>query len=206
MTDVKGPAFIESLLHVEELGRSLLYDVYGNEVCSIPDILNHIDTLTRERDAAVQDATHQLELRYAANRELVALQRETDVLRVLEQDVADTLMMFNVDFDTETMGGHWQGNQVRGMGRKLKKTIIALRAANQDADRLDWMADIIAIEAFGIGDVDAFGGCVGMDIYEHASQVADERGNDDDPTVGDQREGFRRMIDAARTVDAERRA
>jgi len=38
-------------------------------------------TLTRERDAAVQDAAHQLDLRYAANRELVALQRETDVLK-----------------------------------------------------------------------------------------------------------------------------
>lgn len=171
---------------------------------TLTELRAKIYTLTCERDAAVQDAKHQLELRFDANRELVALQREFDALRVLEQDVADTLMKFNVDFDTETMGGHWQDKQVRVMGRELVKTIIALRAANQDADRLDWMADIIAIEAFGIDDVDAFGGCVGMDIYEHASQVADERGNDDDPTVGDQREGFRRMIDAARTADAER--
>jgi len=40
-----------------------------------------ITTLTRERDAAVQDAARQLDLRYAANRELVALQRETDAMR-----------------------------------------------------------------------------------------------------------------------------
>lgn len=38
-------------------------------------------TLRAERDAAVQDATRQLDLRFAANRELVALQRETDALK-----------------------------------------------------------------------------------------------------------------------------
>jgi hypothetical protein len=38
-------------------------------------------TLTRERDAAVQDAARQLDLRYDANRELVALQREFDALK-----------------------------------------------------------------------------------------------------------------------------
>lgn len=50
-TDAKEPEFIKSLLHSEECGRSLLYDVYENEVCSIAEIVNHIDTLTRERDA-----------------------------------------------------------------------------------------------------------------------------------------------------------
>jgi hypothetical protein len=70
-------------------------------------------------------------------------------------------------------------------------------ALRKDAARLDWMADTVAIEAFGTDDVEAHFGCVGMDVYEHASIVADERGNDDDPTASDQREGFRRMIDAA---------
>ena len=57
-TDAKEPEFIESLLHSEECGRSVLYDVYENEVCSIAEIVNHIDTLTRERDAlrTVDDA------------------------------------------------------------------------------------------------------------------------------------------------------
>ena len=73
-------------------------------------------------------------------------------------------------------------------------------ALRKDAARLDWLADTVAIEAFGIDDVDADVGCVGMDIYEHASVVADERGNDDDLTVSDQREGFRRMIDASMAV------
>jgi hypothetical protein len=36
-----------------------------------------------------------------------------------------------------------------------------------------------------------------MDVYEHASIVAEERGNDDDFSASDMREGFRRMIDAA---------
>ena len=74
-------------------------------------------------------------------------------------------------------------------------------ALRTDAARLDWLADTAAIEAFGIDDVDAVAGCVGMSIFEHASIVADERGNDDDLMVGDQREGFRRMIDAARKAD-----
>jgi hypothetical protein len=39
---------------------------------SLDDVL----ALRAERDAAVQDATRQLDLRYAANRELVALQRD----------------------------------------------------------------------------------------------------------------------------------
>jgi hypothetical protein len=39
------------------------------------------DQLRAERDAAVQDATRQLDLRWDANRELVALQREADALR-----------------------------------------------------------------------------------------------------------------------------
>ena len=73
-------------------------------------------------------------------------------------------------------------------------------ALRKDAARLDWMADTVAIEAFGTDDVEAHFGCVGMDVYEHASIVADERGNDDDPTPSDQREGFRRMIDAAMEV------
>ena len=73
-------------------------------------------------------------------------------------------------------------------------------ALRKDAERLDWLADTVAIEGFGIDDVDAAAGSIGMDIYEHASIVADERGNDDDPTVSDQREGFRRMIDAALAV------
>lgn len=51
MTDAKDVEFIESLLHSEECGRSLLYDVYAIEVCSIAEIVNYIDTLTRERDA-----------------------------------------------------------------------------------------------------------------------------------------------------------
>lgn len=73
-------------------------------------------------------------------------------------------------------------------------------ALRKDAARLDWLADTVAIEGFGIDDVDAAAGSIGMDIYEHASIVADERGNDDDPTVSDQREGLRRMIDAAMGV------
>jgi hypothetical protein len=52
MTDAKEPEVIAQLLHSEECGRSLLYDVYGNELCSIAAILNHIDALTRERDEA----------------------------------------------------------------------------------------------------------------------------------------------------------
>ena len=47
----------------------------------LTELRAQIYTLTRERDAAVQDAAHQLDLRYAANRELVALQRETDALK-----------------------------------------------------------------------------------------------------------------------------
>jgi hypothetical protein len=51
MTDAKEPEVITQLLHSEECGRSLLYDVYGNELCSIAAILNHIDTLTRKLNA-----------------------------------------------------------------------------------------------------------------------------------------------------------
>ena len=89
---------------------------------------------------------------------------------------------------------------------RLALEVIRLRAERdalrKDAARLDWLADTVAIEAFGIDDVDADVGCVGMDIYEHASVVADERGNDDDLTVSDQREGFRRMIDASMAVQS----
>ena len=53
MTDAKKPEVITQLLHSEECGRSVLYDVYGNAICIIAAILNHIDTLTRERDEAV---------------------------------------------------------------------------------------------------------------------------------------------------------
>jgi hypothetical protein len=49
----------------------------------ITELRATVYTLTRERDAAVQDAAHQLELRFDANRELVALQQETDALRTV---------------------------------------------------------------------------------------------------------------------------
>jgi hypothetical protein len=91
-------------------------------------------------------------------------------------------------------------SQIVSVGAILEEvaTIRAEKdALRKDAARLDWMADTVAIEAFGTDDVEAHFGCVGMDVYEHASIVADERGNDDDPTPSDQREGFRRMIDAA---------
>jgi hypothetical protein len=48
MTDAKEPEVIAQLLHSEECGRSVLYDVYGNAICIIAAILDHIDTLTRE--------------------------------------------------------------------------------------------------------------------------------------------------------------
>jgi hypothetical protein len=54
MTDAEEPEVITQLLHSEECGRSVLYDVYGNAICIIAAILNHIDALTRERDEAVK--------------------------------------------------------------------------------------------------------------------------------------------------------
>jgi hypothetical protein len=55
MTDAEEPEVITQLLHSEECGRSVLYDVYGNAICIIAAILNHIDALTRERDEARKD-------------------------------------------------------------------------------------------------------------------------------------------------------
>lgn len=84
--------------------------------------------------------------------------------------------------------------------------IHALRAERDalrlDAARLDWMAKNPPFDAFGIDDVGADNGCVGMDIYEHAWKVADENGREE-AIASDYCEGFRRMIDAARTADAE---
>jgi hypothetical protein len=80
---------------------------------------------------------------------------------------------------------------------KLLKVRGINRRAKLDTARLDWLADTVAIEAFGTDDVKAHAGCNGMDVYEHASIVAEERGNDDDFSASDMREGFRRMIDAA---------
>lgn len=87
---------------------------------------------------------------------------------------------------------------------KIKRLYSMLRGdvhrIRMDSARMDWLADNPPFEAFGIDDVDQFSGCANMDIYEFAAMVADERGNDGDPTVSDQREGFRRMIDAAMGV------
>ena len=73
-----------------------------------------------------------------------------------------------------------------------RSTLRAERdALRKDAARLDWLADSQEIEGFANDS---------KDLYEYAAIVADERGHDDDPTVSDQREGFRRMIDAAMAV------
>ena len=47
---MREQAFLTSLIHSEECGRSMLYDVYGNEVCSIADIVNHIDGISQGTD------------------------------------------------------------------------------------------------------------------------------------------------------------
>lgn len=60
-----------------------------------------------------------------------------------------------------------------------------------DKERLDFLADDPIPEGFANLE---------MDVYEYAIQVANEAGGDE-PTKEDQREGFRRMIDAA--MDAE---
>jgi hypothetical protein len=167
MTDVKAVPTFDVLRSV------IASDPYHQQ---FQPLLDHIDTLTAERDAAVQDAARQLDLRYAANRELVALQRETDALRSkLARSKAKTRRYFGM----------------------LKWQLQSLR---RDHARLDWLSDSAQIEAIGIDDVDEAGGCVGMDMYEHASIVARERGNEDDLTDSDLRKGFRRMIDAAMAV------
>jgi hypothetical protein len=91
---------------------------------------------------------------------------------------------------------HWIGvaDTLKQQRDSAEKERDALR---KDAARLDWLADTVAIEAFGTDDVESHAGCNGMDVYEHASIVAEERGNDDDYSASDMREGFRRMIDAA---------
>jgi hypothetical protein len=115
--------------------------------------------------------------------------RESEELHTLRKDAAR--------LRDELIGCKFQRDHHEKDAIKLLKVRGVNRKAKLDTARLDWLADTVAIEAFGIDDVDADAGCEGMDIYEHASHVAYERGNDDDPTPNDRREGFRRMIDAA---------
>jgi hypothetical protein len=84
MTGAKEPEVIEYLRQEARDGSVFLYNVRGGVDCAISVILDEFETLTRERDDAMQDAARQLELRYAANRELVALQREFDALKAAE--------------------------------------------------------------------------------------------------------------------------
>lgn len=79
--------------------------------------------------------------------------------------------------------------------QRLREEVLELRserdALRKDGARLDWLADSQEIEGFANDS---------KDLYEYAAIVADERGHDGDLTVSDQREGFRRMIDAALAV------
>jgi hypothetical protein len=128
--------------------------------------------------------------------------KECNSLEVADRFIAqrDDAVSQLADYTQEVLHLRSEREKWEKRARKLLRHRKALRAERdalrKDAARLDWMADAVVVEAFGIDDVDAAAGFVGMDIYEHASIVADERGNDDDPTVSDKREGFRRMIDA----------
>lgn len=55
-----------------------------------------------------------------------------------------------------------------------------------DTDRLPWI----------MTDIDGIAGIKG-DHYDWATKVAKERGNEGEPTLLDELEGFRRMIDEA---------
>jgi hypothetical protein len=54
MTDAKEPLVIEYLRQEARDGSEFLYDVRGGVVCATSVVLDEFDTLTRERDAAVQ--------------------------------------------------------------------------------------------------------------------------------------------------------
>lgn len=89
----------------------------------------------------------------------------------------------------------------KGKTRRLYAMLKGqLQGLRRDHARLDWLSDSAQLEGIGIDDLDEVGGCVGMDMYEHASIVAAERGNEGDLTDSDLRKGFRRMIDAAMAV------
>jgi hypothetical protein len=89
----------------------------------------------------------------------------------------------------------------KGKTRRLYAMLKGeLQGLRRDRARVDWLSDSAQLEAIGIDDVGEAGGCVGLDMYEHASIVADERGNEGDLTDTDLRRGFRRMIDAAMAV------
>ena len=147
---------------------------------------NTADMLKRQRDMSEQERDAWKVRAMESEQQRQALQAESEAL---QKDVAR--------MRDELMGCKFQRDHHEKDAIKLLKVRGINRRAKLDTARLDWLADTVAIEAFGIGDVEADAGCEGMDIYEHASHVAYERGNDDDPTASDQREGFRRMIDAA---------
>jgi hypothetical protein len=134
----------------------------------------------------MQRANHWHDTADMIKRQRDQAEKERDALRKDAARLRDELMGCKLQRD------HHEKDAI-----KLLKVRGINRRAKLDTARLDWLADTVAIEAFGIDDVDADAGCEGMDVYEHASIVAEERGNDDDYSASDMREGFRRMIDAA---------
>jgi hypothetical protein len=89
MTDAKDVSVtIDDTVYTRKNGVWTATTIWHNEA----DMLDHIETLTRERDAAVQDATRQLDFRFDANRELVALQREFDALREAVQSAVPHIL------------------------------------------------------------------------------------------------------------------
>lgn len=76
----------------------------------------------------------------------------------------------------------------------LREAAAALEAAREDAERLALLATDGCVEGF-IG--------VEKDIYEYASDVAEESGREE-PNESDMLNGLRRLVDAA--IDAAREA
>jgi hypothetical protein len=144
--------------------------------------------LKRQRDMAEQERDAWKVRAMESEKQRDQAEKERDALR---KECNEALEMLSFTGETSLWQAAAAANQEVGYFRAERD------ALRKDAARLDWLADTVAIEAFGTDDVEAHAGCVGMDVYEHASIVAEERGNDDDFSASDMREGFRRMIDAA---------
>jgi hypothetical protein len=71
-------------------------------------------------------------------------------------------------------------DEIPGLQAELSK-------CKRDAERLRYLFESSGIEGFVH---------VELDLYDYALQIADERGHDE-PTVDDDFDGFRRLIDAA---------
>jgi hypothetical protein len=100
MTDAKEPEVITQLLHSEECGRSVLYDVYGNAICIIAAILNHIDALTRERDEARRTSQYWKDEKLASESAIDTLTRERDEAVKRRREIDDEAFDYAEQIET----------------------------------------------------------------------------------------------------------